>query len=189
MSIENEIKPKFKAGDKVTYKDRDELPDRKYRYGGENQKGHVGTVREIKSFNKASGCYRISVNSRRGGYFAMLESEFEEYDNLKQIKTKPKMKIIKTVETEINSKQRELTIVVTTIGNIVRAGYSIRMPQDKPNQELAEKIALGRATNDRTNLVDMVVGRGMKEEYILYAIADNLIKKFERGLIEIKGVK
>lgn len=56
-------------------------------------------------------------------------------------------------------------------------------------KKIAIKIARGRALNERTNLVDMEVGKGMGEKYIMYAIAESIIRKIKFGSIKIKGVK
>lgn len=99
------------------------------------------------------------------------------------------MKITKTEKVKINGKSRNVTIVVLNEGKKVKAGYSIRMPQDKENDELGGKIALGRAKNERTNLVDMELGKGLDRKFIMYAIAEDLLKQIERGVIKVKGVK
>lgn len=106
--------------------------------------------------------------------------------------SKPKFKdvqITKTEKIKINGKSRNVTIVVLNEGKKVKAGYSIRMPQDKANDELGDKIALGRAKNERTNLVDMELGKGLDRKFIMYAIAEDLLKQIERGVIKVKGVK
>lgn len=99
------------------------------------------------------------------------------------------MQITKTEKIKINDKIRNVTIVVLNEGKKVKAGYSICMPQDKVNDELGGKIALGRAKNERTNLVDMELGKGLDRKFIMYAIAEDLLRKIERGIIKIKGVK
>lgn len=72
---------RFQLGDKVTYKDKNKLPNEKYFYGGTNQKGYVGTITSYEWFIEERNCYRIQVGtSITNGYFSMLESEFEEYD-------------------------------------------------------------------------------------------------------------
>lgn len=104
--------------------------------------------------------------------------------NKKQIE----MKVVKSEDIEVNGKKRNLTIVVMISEAEVRAGYSIKVPEDKQNSELGEKIATGRALSDRTNLVDMVCGIGMNKKYILYSIAEHLIRQVQRGTIQIKGI-
>lgn len=106
--------------------------------------------------------------------------------------SKPKfkeMQITKTETIEINGKERVVTIVVLNEGAKLKAGYSVCMPQDKVNEELGNKIALGRAKSPKTNLVDMELGKGLDRKFVLYVIAEDLLKKIERGIIEIKGVK
>lgn len=104
------------------------------------------------------------------------------------IKTKP-MKISKTETISIKGRKRVTTIVVLINGTQVRAGYSIKAPSDKEDNDLADKIATGRANSDRTNLVTMEVGKGMNKKYILYAVAEDILRQLERGRIEIKGIK
>jgi hypothetical protein len=77
---EPEMKPqRFKVGDKVTYKSKDECDG--YKYGGIDNDGYVGTIRKYVSYNSDENCYLIAVSSREGEY-NMLESEFREYDGL-----------------------------------------------------------------------------------------------------------
>ena len=72
---------RFQVGDKVTYKDKNKLPNEEYCYGGENQKGYVGTITSYELFIEEHNCYRIEVSTNiTDEYYSMLESEFEEYD-------------------------------------------------------------------------------------------------------------
>lgn len=123
--------------------------------------------------------------------FIHLDKPFN-FKNLFTKEDKPKfkdMQITKTEKLKINGKVRNVTIVVLNEGKTVKAGYSVRMPGDKANEELGVTIALGRANKESTNLVDMKLGKGLDKKFILYAIAEDLLKKIERGIIEIKGVK
>lgn len=99
------------------------------------------------------------------------------------------MEISKTQVLKINGKKREVTLVVLTEQNKIKAGYSVRVPGDKKNEKLGKSIAKGRALKPKTNLIDMELGKGLDRKFILYAIADDLFKKIERGIIEIKGIK
>lgn len=99
------------------------------------------------------------------------------------------MEISKTQVLKINGKKREVTLVVLTEQNKIKAGYSVRVPGDKKNEQLGKSIAKGRALKPKTNLIDMELGKGLDRKFILYAIADDLFKKIERGIIEIKGIK
>jgi len=73
---------KFKIGDKVTYKNKNDCPNNKYRYNGENQGGYVGTIKEYGEFIEEHDCYRISVTQKSSDYlYNMLESEFIEYES------------------------------------------------------------------------------------------------------------
>ena len=79
--------PKFKMGDKVTFKDRETLPNQMYYYRGENQAGITGIVSDVCNFKLSTNCYEIEVdfidNKGNNNSFTMLESEFEEYDSPK----------------------------------------------------------------------------------------------------------
>ena len=77
---------RFQVGDKVTYKDTNELPDEKYYYGGDNQKGFVGTITEYLEFQEELNCYKIEVTQEYEVFnnYSMLESEFEEYDDVQK---------------------------------------------------------------------------------------------------------
>lgn len=85
--------------------------------------------------------------------------------------------------------QREVTVAVVAIEGVLKAGYSVRMFEDKKIEGLSEKIALGRAMKEKTNLIDMELGRGMDKKYILYSVADSILVQIERGIIPIKGIK
>ena len=100
------------------------------------------------------------------------------------------LSVTKTQTVQIGKKKREITITVLSDLGKVRAGYSVRNPEDKKsNPELAKQISTGRAMSDKTNLVDMNLGRNMDKKYILYAIAEQLFREIESGKIQIKGVK
>lgn len=71
--------PQFYIGKPVTYKSDRGVG---YRYGGSDQGGFVGLVREVQDYEEDYGCYRIQVTIKEGNYnYTMLESEFEEYNN------------------------------------------------------------------------------------------------------------
>lgn len=100
------------------------------------------------------------------------------------------LSVTKTQTVQIGKKKREITITVLSDLGKVRAGYSVRNPEDKKsNPELAKQISKGRAMSDKTNLVDMDLGRNMDKKYILYSIAEQLFREIESGKIQIKGVK
>ena len=75
-------KPKFKIGDKITYKDLLLLPNKKYKFGGGNQFMNTGTIVNYGDYIKEEGCYTILVTAKLW-MFNMLESEFLEYDEIK----------------------------------------------------------------------------------------------------------
>lgn len=146
--------------------------------GIENEKGEQFAI-SIKGVEKVGE----TVNSN-------LSEQFISYKLALDIKnTLYNMKVNKTRTVEIKGKQRDLTVAVILQDNIVYAGYSVRMPEDKKIEGLSEKIAEGRALKAKTNLVDMQMGKGMDKKYILYAIANQLITEIVEGKTEIKGVK
>ena len=132
------------------------------------------------------------------GDFYVPEITIEQFRQLintqnQTIMEKPVVKQISVTKTEtvqIGKKKREITITVLIQDGKVRAGYSVRNPEDKKsNPELAKQISIGRALSDKTNLVDMIVGIGMDKKYILYAIAEQILRQIGSGTIQIKGIK
>lgn len=99
------------------------------------------------------------------------------------------MEIYKEKTIEINGKLRQVIVSVSIMNQKVYAGYSITHIDDKFDTNIGKKIAKGRALNDRTNAVDMVIGKGMDKKFILYAIADHVFRNLENGVIQIRGVK
>lgn len=79
-------KQRFKVGDKVTYKSKDECGGR-YSHGGTDQGGYVGRIESYGPYNPTKQCYNITVSTKEGGTYNMIESEFYEsefceYDDL-----------------------------------------------------------------------------------------------------------
>lgn len=149
---------------------------------------------EYRFYGVMNGVFsnRPFIIANTGGVIVTLEEArnyFCKTQQQEEVKLENTMKVVKTQTLQINGKDREVTVVVITAGDTVRVGYSVRMPEDKPNPELAEKIALGRALKDKTNLAeDMYMHDSMKQKYILYAIAEHYLKVLSDGKI-IKGVK
>lgn len=71
---------RFKVGDKVTYKNRKNLPGGVYLYGGSCQGGFVGEVKEIIKYDERWKAYKLLVTIAGRGTFHMSETEFLEYD-------------------------------------------------------------------------------------------------------------
>ena len=144
--------------------------------------GNLGDTKKVKLFRK-SQTYRVMTLEQAKKLFPEIFGKSN-----KTIQNQD-MKVVKTTSVKIGEVDREVTIVVAVCNGNVRTGYSVRMPNDKPIEGLGEKIALGRAMNDRTNLTsDMVMGIGMDKKYILYAIAENWLKVISKGGI-VKGIK
>lgn len=104
-----------------------------------------------------------------------------------------KMSVTKTKTLVVNDVTREITITVLTTDDNpykVRAGYSVKVPEDMDDPKLSKAISIGRAINDRTNLTDMYLGEGMQnKKYILFAIMDQIFREIQSGVIKIKGIK
>jgi hypothetical protein len=87
-------KPSFKVGDFVTFKSAKNCKNSqgrvKYWFGGNDQAGIYQSIREYLDYIPEAGCYKISVfiNDNDRSY-SMLESEFEEYDQIKQYPMTP----------------------------------------------------------------------------------------------------
>jgi hypothetical protein len=71
---------RFKIGDTVTYKSKEECGG--YNYGGEDQKGFKGRIVNYGRFNAEKNCFIIGVTSNESCDYNMLESEFYEYDQI-----------------------------------------------------------------------------------------------------------
>lgn len=86
---------------------------------------------------------------------------------------------------------RTVTVCVKVASNIVvTAGYSVTHPDDDFDKEIAKKISLGRASKDKTNVLEpMFLGEGMEKKYILFAIADAVFRDIENKKITIKGIR
>lgn len=173
----------------------------------ENKKLAIRGCSELKEYFQYNGVKNLSGNNERCVYFENANGvygwdcldvychnidecevvSFEEYFKRKNTKN---LSITKTQSVQIGKKKREITITVLSDLGKVRAGYSVRNPEDKKsNPELAKQISTGRAMSDKTNLVDMSLGRNMDKKYILYSIAEQLFREIESGKIQIKGVK
>lgn len=86
---------------------------------------------------------------------------------------------------------RTVTVCVKVASNmVVTAGYSVTHPDDDFDKEIAKKISLGRASKDKTNVLEpMFLGEGMEKKYILFAIADAVFRDIENKKITIKGIR
>jgi len=71
---------KFKEGDMVTYRNKDDCKGGEYNYKGECQGGYIGTIREYSFYVEEEDCWKMEVTSNEGYCYSMLESEFLEYD-------------------------------------------------------------------------------------------------------------
>ncbi len=166
-----------------------------------NPRGLVGSSTKIDGSN-----YRFYGIDEKGIIESFSEREIKER-GIKIIKLPTKncsqqientsintkeitMNLVKTKEVTLNETKREITIVVVVENGVVKSGYSVKLPEDKADAKLAEKIATGRAIKEKTNLTpNTELGKGLDKKYILHAIADNLFLKIERGVLKIKGVK
>ena len=176
----------------------------------ENKKLAIRGCSKLEKYFERNGVENLTGNKESCIYFEDFDAiygwnfcdsdddgfeivSFEEYfkrKNTEILSTMKNLSITKTQTVQIGKKKREITITVLSDLGKVRAGYSVRNPEDKKsNPELAKQISKGRAMSDKTNLVDMDLGRNMDKKYILYSIAEQLFREIESGKIQIKGVK
>lgn len=76
---------RFNAGDTLTYRSRRDCPDRRYYFDGSEQGGKKGKIVRYTTYNCCLECWEIFVSTESDGNYTMLESEFLEYDNPKQL--------------------------------------------------------------------------------------------------------
>lgn len=107
--------------------------------------------------------------------------------NIKEMKEKI---LIETRALKTAKGKRYITLYLTVLEDgEVRTGYAVRMPIDKNVKGLSEKIAHGRAMNNRTNLTpDMYLGESLNRKYFREAIVDYIFKGVEMGVTNIKGI-
>jgi len=140
--VEPEVKPKepemkkqrFKVGDRVTYKSRDEF-DGVYCHGGTDQGGYVGRIESYGPYNPTKQCYNITVSTKEGGSYNMIESEFYEYDG-----TYPGAVTLGTV-TLGTSAGSDLRIISSGTANTTfldTTGLQIHQTVPKPKDDLAK---------------------------------------------------
>ena len=177
---------------KLAIKGCSELKKYFERNGVENLSGNIDYCIYFENSNATYGWKFFDLHIEFPDEYEIVS--FEEYLKRKKIESLPlnmkNLSITKTQTVQIGKKKREITITVLSDLGKVRAGYSVRNPEDKKsNPELAKQISTGRAMSDKTNLVDMDLGRNMDKKYILYSIAEQLFREIESGKIQIKGVK
>ena len=77
-------------------------------------------------------------------------------------------------------------------------GYSVKVPQDKVNEELSKKIALGRVNKTKTRInlnnynshYTILTCSSLREDKgVLKAIARNCERNIKKDLIVIKGIR
>lgn len=77
---------RFKIGDKITFKSKNELPEKKYIFGGIELGGVTAIIKEYRGFCKVHNSYHIVVDFKnkykRDCTYGMYEFEFKEYDLL-----------------------------------------------------------------------------------------------------------
>lgn len=178
------MKTRLKVGDEVTIKYHVDLFEYGYLYGGYCQGGKKGIISSLLT----DGQYIVTFDDNNGNSTNYSLTREELIPTL--VPKNAFKKIIKTSKLKFGSQVRDVTIVVLVDEYLnVRAGYSVRIPGDKPNSKLADTIATGRANSDKTNLLDMKIDPSMIQSYILYALADGLFRRIKRGSLKIKGVK
>lgn len=78
------MEPIFKIGDQITYKNKEDCPNKAYLWGGTDQGGFIGKVTGVNEYNKERQCYVIYVTTSERTNYIMLEDEFLEYDEIKK---------------------------------------------------------------------------------------------------------
>lgn len=166
----------MKTGDKVVLKDCSE-----FRPQMRNAKFGI-ILEEIARL----GWVRVLWDGGEDNTYPIVDLDLFEKSKQEE---KMEVKVIQIQNVKINGVERNLTVCVVYDGKILRGGYSIKLPTDTENKKLAEKIAYGRAMNPKTNLIYMEVGKGMDRKFIFHAVAEDLVRQIERGVVTIKGVK
>ena len=164
--------------------------------------------------NGISGIPVGSTTAEKFGYATITSDEFLKLNQKETINDKvetkdmkeqtelaqPVEKLQKAYRTRVisvNGVERNATVAVVrnTVTGVISAGYAIVHPDDIPkvkdNKELSRNIAVARALKDKTNLCkdDNLVITGDVERYILLSIADDVLKRIEKGKILIKGIR
>ena len=80
---------RFKVRDNVTYKARVNCTHQggeidTYYYGGTDQDGFVGKIISYTGFIEERDCWSLKVSNNYCDSYIMLESEFKEYDSIKE---------------------------------------------------------------------------------------------------------
>jgi hypothetical protein len=73
--------PRFKVGDKITYKKPKDCPEGRYTFGGEYPKESSQKIRSYMEYIASKNCWKIDVDHDHGNYY-MMEDEFLEYDSV-----------------------------------------------------------------------------------------------------------
>lgn len=161
---------------------------------------YIGKVGIVCSYNSGFDCYNVQFSGgQKWSYPACLIEDYLVaepilHENTTNFSSKEQEILETKTMNYFKTKEilnREITVVVSVSEEgctQVYSGYSVRNPDDKPNKELAKKIALGRAFK-KTLTPDLAITKSMKHKYILAAIAEKLLSDIERGNIEIKGIK
>ena len=98
-------------------------------------------------------------------------------------------------------KNRTITLCLVWIEHVVRIGYSVKLPEDYINEDLAKKIALGRTKKNFLRNPDRfpnwlvlssnnLVNKDIKNDKgILKAIAKNCERCIINDRVVIKGIR
>ena len=168
----------LKKGDKII------ILKRPNEWGGEGKYPlylHYPYELEVVDIHKSAISDLYHIYDTKGyshSIFSSYEAGVQKLSNSKNNKIMQTLSVTKTETVQIGKKRREITITVLVDSGKVRAGYSVRNPEDeKTNPELAKQISTGRALSDKTNLVDMVMGIGMDRKYIYMLLLNNYSEK------------
>ena len=172
----------LKSGDKITFHSRPPQWSAKFSNIYPLDDVNFPITMTVKNIEYKDNYYTFDAIENIYGW--CLKEHFDFSINSKTVKD---MQIFKTKEI-LN---RKVTVCVNVSDNkLITAGYSVTHPDDEFNNEISKKISIGRALKDKSNILEpMFLGEGMDKKYILYAIADKLLKDIEFRNIQIKGIK
>ena len=106
--------PTFKVGDMVTYKSKEKCGG-SYKFGGRDLEGETGKILVVGEYLPDCGCYSVVLTapfSESEVYtYAMLESEFVEYDNKNKYIPKCEVLPLFTIEEITNPKSNIIVYI------------------------------------------------------------------------------
>lgn len=173
---------RFKVGDEVTV--RNDLGE--YHFGGNKYNGVKTTIQSYSEFKPEHNCWKVYMDA---GNYAMLESEFEEYDQ--PVVSDPETEYFKSKVIRINGRKRQVSVMSVLDGNTIRIGYAIKRPEDSDNSDLAKIITRGRALNSRKDNSFVSFENDSHKADVsafLKSSTKQVLNKLKSGEIDVLGV-